>query len=78
MTLTTGLAHYQLLLAASPTDGAGRLQAMRPVSPDAMRTELPAATTVRASERTVPPMAYKQWLKMLTGYEDSARPDGTR
>lgn len=81
MSLTTNLAHYQRPLAGTSAaalqarhDADHRALSMGPALPGSTQTELPAATTVQTSKRVTPPMAYKQWLKMLTGYEDSARP----
>ena len=68
MPLTTSLAHYQLprtdVLPIRPALPGGRPQG-----------ETAPQTAADTSERVLPPMAYKQWLKLLTGYEAGARPD---
>lgn len=80
MFMTTTLAHYQLPIfgnsstALQTTIGADqRALWLRPVTPGAAMTERPPATTVQAAERVTPPMAYKQWLKLLSAYEDQAK-----
>ncbi|MFC0199455.1 hypothetical protein [Paracoccus rhizosphaerae] len=66
MRLTTSLAHYQL----PRTD----VLPVRPAVPGGQSlTETAPQMAADTPERVLPPMAYKQWLKLLTGYEAGAQ-----
>lgn len=80
MFMTTTLAHYQVPIfgigssALETRIGADqRAVWMRPISSGAAQTEMLPAMTVRSAERVTPPLAYFQWLKMLSDYETQAR-----
>ena len=85
MFMTTTLAHYQVPIfgigssALETRIGADqRAVWMRPISSGAAQTEMLPAMTVRSAERVTPPLAYFQWLKMLSDYETQARRTQTR
>ena len=80
MFMTTTLAHYQVPIfgigssALETRIGADqRAIWMRPISSGATQTEMLPALTVQSPERVPPPLAYFQWLKMLSDYESQAR-----
>ncbi len=80
MFMTTTLAHYQLPIfgigssALETRIGADqRTVWMRPITAGASQTELLPTSTVQSAERVTPPMAYSQWLKLLSDYETGAK-----
>ncbi|WP_265499997.1 hypothetical protein [Paracoccus beibuensis] len=76
MFLTTTLGHYQLPRSdAAPTPARVLPDDQQRGAAGSSPAELPPTEITRAAERVIPPMAYKQWLKLLTGYEAGARPD---